>query len=171
MSEQSNQFKYIPKLNRSGYVQVSFPDFFKYYTTSKKITLPIEDYNLARKVIEFIFKRVWFYMITELWIFKAPYRMGMFYISENPYTKGFYKDWQRSREKGKIVYKYNFETDGRKPYIKWDRDTYKSINRFCYLFKAFRGSTHSLEGYRGLWGHVKEVANNPYKKDYRGHIL
>lgn len=171
MSEQSNKFKYTPSPNKNGYISVSYPDFFKYYSKYLPEKTKIKDYNLCRKILEFIFKRIWFYMITELWIFKAPCQMGMFYISENPNTKGVYKDWVKSKQKGKLVYKYSFLTNGRKPFIKWDKSYYNTINKSCYAFQAFRGDKDTLEGYRGLWGYIKRLAQDPLKKDFRGHIL
>lgn len=171
MSEQSEKFKYEPKKNRNGYVQVSFPQFYSFYKKQDKIKNKIQNYKLARNVLEFIFKRVWHYMIKETWIFKAPFKIGMFYIAENPYSKGFYKNWQKTRKKGELVYDYNLETSGHKPFIKWAKNLYKSSAKDCYRFRAFRGSKESGIGYRGMWAYIKELANDPFQKDFRGHIL
>lgn len=110
-------------------------------------------------------------MMKELWIFKAPFKLGMFYIAENPYTKGFFKNWQKTKKRGKLVYEYNFDTSGKKPFIKWDKNLYRTVPKSCYRFRAFRGKSGTMEGYRGLWSYVKELANDPFQKDFRGHIL
>lgn len=171
MSEQHNKFNYEPKENVNGYVQCSFAEFFRYYKKHSKVESKIQDYTKARKIIEFIFTRIWFYMMTELWLFKLPFKLGIFYISENPNTKGFFRNWKQTNKKGKLVYQFNMETGGIRPFLKWEKSIHVTVNKRMYRFKPFRGEKGSMVGYRGLWDYVKSVYRDPYQKNFRGHIL
>lgn len=166
--------KYIPKYSRSNYLVVTFPNFFhQYYSKKNKDGEYIEDYNLARKVIESIFLKVFKEMILNHYILKMPYKLGMIYIADNITHKGFFRDWNDTFERGgeRIILKYNHTTNGTSPRIRW-MNLAPSMSSFRYYrFKPIRGEAGEYYGYRGLWSHVKETFKNPFKRNFRGHLI
>lgn len=110
-------------------------------------------------------------MFKDRWIFKAPCNFGYFYVAETFDPKGFYTDWKKSAEKGKIVRTYNFHTSGRQFYIKWDKVTSRVTNNTFYKFVPFRGDVDELSGKRGLAAWIKKCSKDPYLNDFRGHLI
>lgn len=159
------------KLNGYGYLLVTVKDCYGEYNKNKDLKQPPLEYKVFREVLEFIFARIWFYMITELWIFKPPHNFGEFYVYEQIGTSGFYKNWEKSRKKGKLVEDYNLHTNGRSYYTKWNKRLAKVINKTGYRFVPYRGDSKDLTGKRGLAAYIKECSKDPLKKDFRAHII
>lgn len=165
--------RWKPKLSRRGYLNVTFHHFYnQYYKKENKSSLKIEDETLARKVFETMMMKVFERMIVDKYIFKMPSRLGMVYIADNINTTGFYRDWGSTFKKnsGKIVLKYNHETGGTSPRIRWMkivRNKYIDM----YRFKPTRGVAGEKWGYRGLWDYVLNTFRDPFKKNYRGHLI
>lgn len=164
-------FKEKLKTNKRGYLVVSVEDVHKEYKKHEEKTLPAVDYKTFRAILEFIFLRVWYYMITELWIFRPPNNFGEFYISEKYDSDGFHVDWKQTRKKGKLVKVYNLHTDGKEFYIKWNKRFTKIVNKFGYKFKAYRGSKEEIAGRRGVGGHIVKCSEVEDMKDFRAHII
>lgn len=158
------------KVNSSGYLVVTVQNLHNKYKNHPRRKSKTLDYKTYRAVLEFMFKRVWYYMITELWVFKPPHNFGEFYIAEIIGSNGFYKNWKRTKEEGKLVKEYNLHTRGKRFFTKWNKRLAKIRNKSCYSFSAYRGNKEEIVGKRGIAGWVKECANDPTKKDYRPHI-
>lgn len=164
-------FKEKLKTNTRGYLVVSVKDVYKEYNKDKRRESPAVDYNTFRNILEFIFIRVWYYMITELWVFKPPHNFGEFYISEKFDSDGFHTNWKLTREKGKLVKDYNLHTDGKEFYIKWNKRFTRVVNKFSYKFKPYRGSKEEFTGRRGLSSHIVKCSESKDVKDFRAHII
>lgn len=156
------------KLNEHGYLLVGIRDHYKLYKTSE-LDHPVLDYKTYNEVLKFIFIRIWYYMITELWIFNAPFRFGQFYIAETISTAGKYKDWAKTKIKQKLVVDYNYHSNGRKFYIKWNKVTTKMDHKTKYTWSPTRG--YDYIGKRGLAKRIKECSVDPSLKTFRGHLI
>ena len=157
------------KINRRGYLNVGVTEQYKMY--KKTVEKPIGSIVTYRAILSFMFSRIWFYCLTELWIFKAPHNFGEFYIAESLTSKGFFKNWQKSKEKGKVVKSYNMHSSGRKFFIKWEKILTKVKGANRYQFKPYRGKAEDMTGKRGLAYWIKHCSTNPHIPDFRGHII
>lgn len=164
-------FKEKLKTNKRGYLVVSVNYVYKEYKNHEEKQQPTVDYATFRAILEFIFVRVWYYMITELWVFRPPNNFGEFYIAEKFNSDGFHTDWVATKKKGRLVKDYNLHTDGREFYIKWNKRFTRVVNKFGYKYKPFRGTKEDLTGRRGLGGHIKKCSEEKKLKDYRAHII
>lgn len=153
------------KENKHGYLKLGFPDFYRWYRVKTKSKLPKD---LVRDIILRIFSLCWEEIIKNYWVCTFPFNLGKVYISESySIKKNAYKDWQRSREEGRIVRAYCYDTDGRKPYIKYVRSPGVPVKYAkLYKFEPIRGNKDTCVGYRGLWGHIKKQG----LLTYRPHI-
>jgi len=157
---------------RDGYLNHTPVYYYKKYKKEEKLKQsPIRDYKLYKEILEFLFTRIWFYMIRHLWKFTPPLNFGRFYIAESFNSSGKYINWQESRKQGKKVYSYNFHTRGRKFYLKWDKFLANVSHIRMYNFKTYRGSEEELIGNRGLKAYIKQCAENPEVPDFRGHLI
>lgn len=152
-------FPVVTKYNVHGYMVLGFDDFFRWYKKNKGIQT---DKKLSRKVFTRVMELIWKAVIQDYWVFKMPSRLGSVYIIENASFKSkTYKKWNLSKGTNKIVRGYNFNLDGRKPYIKWRKGEF--CNNSYFVFYAFRGDKKSLMGYRGLWGYINSLENKVYR--------
>lgn len=152
-------FPIVVKPNKYGYVMLGFDSFHDWYKKNKG---KFKDKAKARKVMERTMELIWKAMITDYWVFKMPHRLGSIYILENAHFKSkSFKKWQASRAANKIVRGYNFNLDGKKPYIKWRKG--EAYNASYYAYYAYRGDKKSLMGYRGLWGYINSLEHKVYR--------
>lgn len=158
------------KTNTHGYLIPTIRNF--YYPYYKETTKQPVDVSTYRAVIESIFKKVWSSMVKDLWVFRAPNNLGRFYICESFSSNGFFVDFQKSREKGKRVENYNFHTNGKRFFIKWNLGYCKVKNNNFYYFVPYRGKgNEEVLGKRGLAYWIKKCSRDPLLKDFVGHIV
>lgn len=174
MKQLDQLYNKVIRKSKYGYVIVGLDDYYRLYNkTSEK---PIKNSDLYKKILRFIFVRIWHYIFKENWRFKAPVNFGQFFVAESYYQKsgistGYFKDWVASKNKGKLVNSYNFHTSGRKFFIKWDKSLCKVHNHKIYRFVSIRGSAEELTGKRGLAAWINKCSEDPYLNDFRGHLI
>ena len=156
--------------NANGYLTVGVKDHYKAYKLSEKNNKELS-YQDWKDVIEFLFITIWAKIFKENWIFKAPHHIGQFYVAQVPGSKGFFKDWKKTSEKGEVVKKYNIHTNGRKYFIKWCKILTRMPNQTRYAFKPYRGSAEEFTGKRGLAYWIKHCSEDPYLQDFKGHLI
>jgi len=149
--------------NKYGYLVVNTKDLHKHYCHNLGSDI---SYKLFRKVLESIFKKVWDKLFNDLYRYKPIPGFGAIYIAERPT-----KDWYYGYENGERVRKMNIHTNGRSFKIRWDRHMLRRRHLSLYSFFPVRGSKEEGIGKRGLAGHIKERAADPYKKDFRAYQI
>lgn len=159
------------KVNPDGYLVASVRDVYNEYKKHPNRKQEVLDYRTFRDVLEFIFTRIWFYMITELWVFKPPHKFGEFYVAEVMSSDGFYKDWKLTNKKGSLVKNYNLHTNGIKFFTKWNKRLARITNQQGYRFVSYRGKSGEPLGKRGLCWWIKKSSEDYKMKDYRAHIF
>lgn len=146
--------------------------FYDYYTYEKRRKYPILPQTTCHEVIRFIHRRVWFYMVTELWSFKPPGNFGEFRIRENQSTSGFYTNWKKTMVTGRKEKEYNIHSNGRRFFIHWDKSLCKLKHKKLYTFSPEQGESDiPYVGKRGLGNYIKGLAADPTKPDYRAHLI
>ena len=159
------------KENKNGYLQQGPVQFFSEYTKDPSIkSEKVKTIVIYREVLNFIFLRIWHYMYTERWVYKAP-RIGSFYVAESVQSKGFFKDWALTKKLGKITCNYNYHTNGRKFFIRWSFIGCKLRHIRVYRYSPYRGSKEEFSGKRGLAHYIKQCSEDPNTPDFRGHII
>lgn len=107
------------------------------------------------KACALILKKMQQRMIEDLWIVHFPYRLGAFYVRENP----------------NIPYEEGMET-GKKFRLYWHKqDKCKDKpNREKYMWHKITGNKEDKTGVQGLNAHVKEVYYDRKQDNYRSNI-
>lgn len=172
MTQLAKMLGKVLRLNVTGYMNIGGEEHYRLYKSSGvREGEAIKSKSLHREVVGFVFKRIWYYMFKEKWIFTAPLNFGQFYVCETVSKDGSYLDWSEKEEGKKLRRSFNYHTNGRKFFIKWSK-TLCSVNRKTYYkFLPYRGSAEEFTGKRGLAKHIKDCANDPFTKDFRGHLM
>jgi hypothetical protein len=165
------------KPNSYGYLQSDLRHYHKDYLSNGTFKTPkIESLKLYSDIVKFMFERIWFYMITEQWIFKpvgiSNTFLGQFLIKEIPCDiSKTYIDYKKTREQGKVVRSLNLHTNGRKFKIHWTAEIRRAKYSVFYYFDSYRGIPEKITGRRGLSSYIKKCSTDPYLPDYRAHVL
>lgn len=156
------------KRNRNGYVRLNVPDFLRLYIRDPRRKADyISEVSIYRGIIEGFFKKVWREMLNNGWVFRAPANFGWFYITET-YGNPKFIDWPKTQERGELVYRSNFHTDGRIFYTKWHK-VGRLINKSLYGKRIMETDDEDAEwGKTGIHNHIMKLAKDPTKPDFRG---
>lgn len=155
--------------SRQGYLLVTTADIWRKYRKQKDLKHPVVEYKLYKRIIEFMFKRVWYYLLAYNWIYTLPNSLGRILIREK--NEPFYVDWRESAEKRELRKKYNLTTDGKMFTFYWDKTLCRAKNATLYKYDAYRGNKKEFVGTRGIKGWVDECAKDPLKSNFRGYQL
>lgn len=162
------QTKRPPKVrkNQNGFLKTGFYNFHIWYRS--RVDSPLDKVT-SRKVTVAVFNKCWEKMIKEYWVMKFPLNLGSLYIRESTsLVASHYKDWSRTVKGGRLKWAYCHETDGRKPFVKYQRSRGVPVKyASAYKFRPVRGSFFPIRGYKGLWGWIKSQNT----KSYRPNIL
>jgi len=104
---------------------------------------------------------------------KFPFGFGEFSINKKKRKKtiefngqskiGLPIDWKKTREKGKVIYNFNFHTEGYFFGWKWFKHTTRFKNVDLWYFKPARSTSRLLAHYLTI--------NNKYQHIYREWLL
>lgn len=138
----------------------SLNDFYKVYKNERK-----DDPHLTRKDYVKAMKRIFELIADEMIYEKNPYNprvgLGRFGIIKKKSGRR-QLDYPKTLELGKPVYHTNRHTGGYHFEFKWEKMSYKCNvrNKKYYRFKPVKAVKKKLAT------HIKELANDPYKKGY-----
>lgn len=159
-------------MTRLNNLKIVGSDHYRLYLKDSRRKEPkIERQAEYREILDFLFRRIWYYIFYENWIFQAPAKLGHFYVAEKLGKDKGYVDWQQSRKEGKKIYKKNLHSFGRKFFLRWNRDGCQNSHRYLYTIKFIREDREVNAGSRGLNKVVREFADDPNRPDFRGHII
>lgn len=158
------------KESRGLSVSVTLTEHYELYAEQFGYNIKMPKY---RSILMSILKKVWLKMFEDNWRFNVPCGFGQIYpclMYEKPNT--IHVLWSSGeggrKEKTPTL---NLHTNGRRYYMKWYKYTSKIKYKSFYIFKATRGRKREFWGKRGLAGWIEMVNNDPYKEDFKGHIL
>ncbi len=123
-------------------------------------------------VLVLMFRKIWHAIITEIWRFKLPFRLGSIYIIDRINKGHQFKDWETTLQQGELVKRYNTHTKGKRFGIKWNKDTFGPKHHTLYDFKPTKGQMvqNHYVGRYGMARWIKECAADPSKKDFYAHL-
>lgn len=144
---------------------------YKFYTKCD-LKQEMVSSNVFSLILVLMAKKIWHAIITEIWRFRLPFRLGSIYIVDRINKGHKYKDWVSSIDKGELVKRYNVHTKGKRFAIKWNKDTFGPKHHLLYDFKPSRGQSEFgyYVGRRGLARWIKKLAADPTQKDFSAHL-
>ena len=162
--------EYLFKENAFGNSVVGYKDMYKFYKNCGLRDKPVT-YKLYVEILKFVFLKIWWEIITNIWRFKMPFKLGSIYVVDKVGCSPKYKDWVDSKEKGEGVKRYNMHTKGHRFRFKWNKSIGGPKHLLLYNMYVCRFEyTDDIAGSRGLARWIKKCAADPLMKDFKAHL-
>ena len=162
--------EYLFEKNKYGNVVVGYPEMYKFYKNCGLKQKPVS-YDLYVKILKYVFLKIWWEIITNIWRFKMPFKLGSIYIVDKVGASPKFKDWAHAKEIGEPVLKYNLHTKGHRFRFKWNKEIVGPRNIKLYNMYVCRFEyTDDIAGSGGLARWIKKCSTDPLMKDFKAHL-
>lgn len=144
-------------------------EIYKIYVKERPDWTHIPDRAHWLRIAKKILFKLNLLMIRENLVFKVPGRLGKLGIRKYKNTNKFHIDWKQSRALNKTIYHLNRHSGGYHFRWYWDRRSRSGCsftNMSFYVFKPTDDKIRREVGKRGLAAWIKELSEDPYRKDY-----